>query len=129
MQKCMPAMRKTQLTTPGAHAKVWAFDQKECKMNTAQFAEMAFPKLVKATGDPTAPIKLQEAYVYATAVGKMLAARGEKAKAIDYCNRLLSGLSKADKASSEPEFVAVTASLFCEALIAYVRRVAEDPPL
>ena len=86
-----------------------------------EFLKEAFPKLIEATGDPTAPIKLQEAHKWATAVGKMLGNVASQEEVGEIINKLEENVQEADT----PEFLMVVASMFCTALEAYTIRVTK----
>lgn len=82
----------------------------------------AFVKLIERTGDPVAPIKLQEAHRYANAVGKMLARQSKQANVTVYTEALLSFWPDEDELTpicGKPEFICALASMLCTSLERY----------
>jgi hypothetical protein len=95
-------------------------------MHTGEFIKIAFPELIKATDDPTAPIKLQEAHKFATAVGKMLANNADQARVETFTQSLTRKWERSNlnAIAAEPEFVIALAALFATSIERYVRNVA-----
>lgn len=82
---------------------------------------------IERTGDPTAPIKLQEAHKYAASVGKMLAPMCNQLEVQSVSQRLLKDFSDAELDKANPALVMALCGCLVEALILLGRSFADDP--
>lgn len=89
----------------------------------------AFANAIKATGDPLAPIKLQNAHANVTAVGKMLVPLSTANQARVISERLLKDFTDTELDKPNPTLVIVLCNLLCEAMILLGRDFGNDPSL
>lgn len=77
--------------------------------------------LVETTGDPLAPVKIQEAHKYAAAVGKMLVPVSNKEQVAAIQQRLLSDFEDAElnDLCKTPAFIMALCSMLTNALVSY----------
>jgi hypothetical protein len=91
----------------------------------------AFVTLIEQTGDPTAPIKLQELHKYAEAVGQMLVPVGSLAAVEEHTKKLLSQYPEGntlDQTAASPDFMIALCSLVTQATILLGRKAGEYYP-
>jgi len=98
-------------------------------MNVAEFTKVGVMALIKATQDPTAPIKMQELYKFTGLVGQTLASCSDekKAKMISY---ILFDLDATDldveETTKSPEFIMALCAALQEALLVYTRDLVKN---
>lgn len=87
----------------------------------------AFVRLIETTGDPTAPIKLQEAAARVESVGRMMVSLTTKEQLAAIQLRLMSDFEDAelDELCKTPAFVMALCSMLNEALISFTIAVSE----
>lgn len=80
-----------------------------------------FTSAIERTGDPTAPIKLQEAYSSASAIGKMLASTADQGKVEALTARLFKDFTdeELNNLSKSPEFIIALAACLSQSLIGF----------
>lgn len=95
-------------------------------MTTSKFIKKAWPKLIKVSGDPTAPIKIQTAYGAVDSLGAMLAGQSNRQAVDEISEQLLSKWTDAalDNICHKPEFVIALCSLLAQAIICYTNHTA-----
>lgn len=75
---------------------------------------------IEKTGDPMAPIKMQEAYQSASELGRMMASFGDQQATQDYSNQLLQDFPDSmDHIASDPNFICALCNLLANAVVAY----------
>jgi hypothetical protein len=85
----------------------------------------AFMTLIEQTGDPNAPIKLQELHKYADLVGKMFVPLGSLAAVEEHTKKLLSQYPKddeMDKSAIDPNFIIALCGMITQSTIMYGRK-------
>lgn len=90
--------------------------------------KQAFIKVVEATGDGMAAIKMQDAYNSANAIGKMLAGVSDR-KTVDNYFAALSAAWPGDsihQVCDKPEFVVALAGMFCQSLKAWKDKTVQQ---
>lgn len=81
-----------------------------------------FVSAMEKTGDPLAPIKLQEAYKHCDQLGRLMAIIGNKAEVEKLSETLLASFPKdMDHIARDPNFICALSGLLSNALIAYGR--------
>lgn len=81
-----------------------------------------FVKAIEATQDPLAAIKLQEAYSRCSDVGRLMASIADKAKTIEFSDKLLKSFpDEMDHIARDPSFICALAGLLSNALVEYSR--------
>ena len=97
-------------------------------MAVAEFIKRAWPKLIEETGNPMAPIILQEAYNANKRLGQMLASTANKQLVTDYSNLFLQWMQDAEseEQAARPEFVIALAGMLVESIVAYTTKTVGD---
>jgi len=82
-------------------------------MTTAEFLKLAFPALIERTGDPLAPILLQEAHKHVSLVAKMLVATCDSGVTRTYKEMLLQAWpdDSIDDICGSPEFIVALSAM------------------
>jgi uncharacterized protein YlzI (FlbEa/FlbD family) len=88
----------------------------------------AWTKLIEATGDPIAPIKLSEAHAKAYAMGQMLVAASDRTKIETYHNKIQSlwNDKEIEEIAYTPEFIITLTGLLCVSLEGYAAKLKEE---
>jgi len=96
-------------------------------MSVSSFIKRAWPKLIVATEDPLAPIRLNDTYTQVNRLGKMLSNQTTAIDSEKIAEKFLSSWSYAEleQLSNEPEFIVALCSLLCESIRGYVIKVTE----
>ena len=82
----------------------------------------AFVGIMERTGNPMAPIHLQEAYRYANAIGKLMAKDTNLEEVTVYRDLFLSAWDEEgqlEEVCGKPRFIMALAGIFAEALVQY----------
>lgn len=85
---------------------------------------------IERTGDPFAPIKLEEAYKACSSVGKLFAHISDLQTTQAMSDRLLKDFpDEMDNIACDPNFICALSGLLYEALAQYARGLDTDKPL
>lgn len=80
-----------------------------------------FVRLIEKTENPTAPIAFHELYGNCDRVAKMLVPSADKAKTLEYTDRLLAKFPADGSFAGDPSFIIALAGLLSQALVEYAR--------
>ncbi len=82
--------------------------------------KIRFVNAIERTGDPLAPIKLNDAFVHVQQIGKLFASIGDRAKTEAMTNKLLSSFpDEMDDIACDPNFLCSLCALLTEGLVRY----------
>jgi len=88
----------------------------------------AFVKAIEKTGNPLAPVILQEAYGRVEALGQMFAECSDRDKVEAFADRLTAAFAEEDldKHDGDPEFIMALAGLLSTSLVRYGSRLGGE---
>lgn len=85
-----------------------------------------FIAAIEATGDPLAPIKLQDAHGAANRLGHLMANVADETKVNDISMTLLSGFpDEMDHIACDPSFLMAVCAIFENAIVAYASHLTQ----
>ena len=85
----------------------------------------AIIELIKATSDPTSPVKMQEAYQHVERLGTMFGTTANKTGTSNILEAFLDTLPE-DISGIEPEIITAVSAILTEVMVHYVIRLTKE---